>query len=241
MVKGAKKVAYFAGCMANYIEPDIGKAIIHVLQANSYLPIFPDQKCCANPKRVYGDVDGFMKNAAFNVYSLSETDCDIVSDCTSCVRTIKCEYPDLLKGQEAEDVSRRTYDIMEYLGMLRARNMLNTVFQPINLRILYHSPCHLRVFGNELVEGRVKLMKLIPGITVTLLDGGCCGMGGTFGFKSGNYEMSMAIGRPLFEEILRLSPDMVVTECPTCRMQIEQGTGIKVIHPVIILKQAYGF
>ncbi len=239
-MKGVKKVAYFAGCMANYIEPEVGRAIIQVLQANDCRTIFPHQKCCANPKRIYGDMGGFMKNAAFNVHSLNETDCDIVSDCTSCVRTIKREYPHLLKEREAEDVSRRTYDIMEYLGMLRDREMLNTAFRSVNLRILYHSPCHLRVLGNELVEGRLTLMRLIPGIAVTLLEEGCCGMGGTFGFKSDNYEMSMAIGRPLFEEILRLSPAMVVTECPACRMQIQQGTGIKVIHPVIMFKQAYG-
>jgi len=240
MVDTVKKIAYFAGCTANYIEPDIGRATIQVLQENGFHPIFPDQKCCAIPKLACGDIGGFIKHAEFNLRSLYETGCDIVSGCTSCTLTIKREYPGVLKRWEAEDIAQRTYDILEYLVMLRARNMLNTAFRPINLNILYHSPCHLRVFGKELVDSRLKLMKLIPGITVASLDGGCCGMGGTFGLKRNNYAMSMAIGRALFEEIKRLSPDVVVTECPMCKMQIEQGTGMPVIHPVIIVKQAYG-
>ena len=92
-----------------------------------------------------------------------------------------------------------------------------------------------------LVDERIELMKLIPEINImTLEDGGCCGMGGTFGFKKVNHEMSMAIGRPLFEEIKRLSPAMVATECSMCKIQIEQGTGLKVMHPVTIVKKAYG-
>jgi len=52
--------------------------------------------------------------------------------------------------------------------------------------------------------------------------------------------MSMTVGQALFEEINRLAPDLVITECPGCKMQIGQGTGITVTHPIIIIKQAYG-
>ena len=83
-------------------------------------------------------------------------------------------------------------------------------------------------------------MGLIPGLSVSRVDRGCCGMGGTFGVKRDNYARSMTIGRSLFEEVRRLAPDLVATECPGCELQIEQGTGSAVTHPILIMKEAYG-
>ena len=65
-------------------------------------------------------------------------------------------------------------------------------------------------------------------------------MGGTFGGKQKNYAFSMEIGQDLFEGIKEAAPDMVITDCPGCKLQIEQGTGLVVAHPIHIVKQAYG-
>jgi glycerol-3-phosphate dehydrogenase subunit C len=64
-------------------------------------------------------------------------------------------------------------------------------------------------------------------------------MSGTYGFKQEKYEVSMGIGRELFSSIDAARPQMVVTECATCQMQIEHGTSYKAIHPAEILLQAY--
>jgi len=174
------------------------------------------------------------------VRSLAEADCDVVTACTSCALVLKRDYPRLLGSREAETVSRRTYDIMEYLAMLGANNALNTDFQSVARSILYHAPCHLKVLGRQLIDGRLELMGLIPGLTVSQVDRGCCGMGGTFGVKRGNYARSMTMGRSLFEEVRRLAPDLVATECPGCELQIEQGAGAAVTHPILIMNEAYG-
>ena len=242
-MKTGKKIAYFAGCTANFVDPEVGKATIKILERNGFSPEFPNQKCCAIPKLIYGDEDGCKKYAEYNVESLGKADCDIVSACVSCVLMIKREYPAILKDMrklEAEKLALRIYDIMEYLVMLRERNELNDSFQPVNLNIVYHAPCHLKVAGEDLVKRRLSLIRLIPGIRIEYSDRGCCGMGGTFGFKRDNYNIAMEVGKTLFEEIKRISPDMVITECPTCKMQIEQGTGIQVRHPIMIIKEAYG-
>jgi Fe-S oxidoreductase len=235
----SKKIAYFVGCAANYIDPEVGEATVGVLQDNGLRPILTDQKCCATPKLAGNDVKGFLRNAEFNVCALHKTNSDIVTACTSCALTIKRDYPRILGGAKAQVVAKRTHDIMEYLALLETRKVLKTTFRSLDLKLLYHSPCHLRALGNELIEERLRLMRKIPGITIESMDRGCCGMGGTFGFKSRFYKMSMKIGGSLFEEIMRISPDMIVTECPTCKMQIEHGTGMKVVHPIIIVKQAY--
>ena len=69
----------------------------------------------------------------------------------------------------------------------------------------------------------------------------CCGIAGTFGFKKGieGYDVSMAIGERLFERIRAMNVDLVVTESSVCKMQIEHGTSIRVLHPTIMLWDAY--
>jgi Fe-S oxidoreductase len=235
-----KKIAYFTGCTANYIEPEVGIATILVLERNGFRVVFPKQNCCAVPQLFYGNLQSFFRHSEANVRSLAEVGCDIVTACTSCALAIKRDYPRLLKSQEAKAVAARTYDIMEYLVMLNAGNLLNTAFHPVSHNLAYHAPCHLRTLGQELISHRLELLRLIPGTFVTWVDRGCCGMAGTFGVKRSNYDMSTTIGWALFEEIKRLAPDLVITECPGCKMQIGQGTGITVTHPILIVKEAYG-
>ncbi|MGC8810825.1 MAG: heterodisulfide reductase-related iron-sulfur binding cluster, partial [bacterium] len=67
----------------------------------------------------------------------------------------------------------------------------------------------------------------------------CCGLAGTFGLKKKYFDLSLEIGRPLLEEIRQSEVDIVATSCPACAIQISQGTGIKTIHPIILLKEAY--
>lgn len=236
------KVVFFSGCRSRYLDPDVGKAVIRVLQKNGRQPVLPDQKCCATPKLACGDKKGFIKHGKFNINSLNRSVEPIVTDCTSCALTLKREYPDLLKDEASQRVAHRTYDIMEYLTSLQSSGQLNVDFNPKDMIVYYHTPCHLRALEMELVHDRIRLLRSVPGINVTFSGNGwCCGMGGTFGFKEKNFEMSMAIGRNLFEKIIDLSPDFVATECSMCKAQIEQGTGLKVIHPVEIIYKAYGF
>ena len=239
-MKSEKRIAYFAGCAANYIDPEVGISTIQVLEKNDLRPLFPDQKCCGVPQLVSGDRNSFKRHAEFNVNSLVAAGCDIVTTCASCAMALKHEYPKLLKSEQARMVAQRTYDIIEYLVVLKEQNALNNTFRPVNLRVLYHFPCHLKAFGQNSIDRRLQLIRSIPGLSIRRIDRGCCGMAGTFGSKRSNYPMSMAIGQPLFEGIKELAPDVVATDCHACTLQIHQGTGIAVTHPIVILKQAYG-
>ena len=58
------------------------------------------------------------------------------------------------------------------------------------------------------------------------LAAGCCGMAGTFGMKKGTYDLSMQTGAPLFERIAAVEPDLVASECSTCRLQIAEATSV---------------
>jgi glycerol-3-phosphate dehydrogenase subunit C len=83
-----------------------------------------------------------------------------------------------------------------------------------------------------------ELLRMIPGVDLTILDSNCCGIAGTYGFKKENYEVSQAIGKPLFEQIERLKPDFVACDCETCKWQIEMSTSKEVKNPISILAEA---
>ena len=85
----------------------------------------------------------------------------------------------------------------------------------------------------------LELLKLIPGIQLELIDEGCCGLGGLYGFKKEKYDISMEIGGDLARRLRDLKPHAVVTDCEGCRLQIRHLTGIEVLHPIQILQDAY--
>jgi glycerol-3-phosphate dehydrogenase subunit C len=234
-----QKIAYYPGCMAKYVDPTIAYSTIRVLEKHGFDLVWLNQKCCGIPYLAIGNLKGFLKRAEFNVSLLAEAGCDIVTACTSCAMTIKRDYPIYLKSDEAEEVSRRTYDIMEYLTVLKSLNVLEHGFQPVDLSLIYHAPCHLSVLGQELIDKRLELMRSIPGLLVSQSSNACCGMGGAFSSKKKNYIKSMEIGKDLFDGIKEAAPDMVITDCPGCTLQIEQGTGLVATHPIHIVKQAY--
>jgi len=64
-------------------------------------------------------------------------------------------------------------------------------------------------------------------------------LGGLYGYKKEKYEISMEIGRDLAERLLKLRPDAVVTDCEGCRLQIRHLTGMRVVHPIQVLRDAY--
>lgn len=76
------------------------------------------------------------------------------------------------------------------------------------------------------------------GAAVELVETGtCCGMGGTFGLKTGplGYDLSMAVGKNLFENFRESGVDAIVTESSVCAIQLAEGAGLPVYHPLDLL------
>ena len=161
---------------------------------------------------------------------------DIIFSSTSCGDMIKHEYSHLVSIPGAEEVAEHIFDIFEFLRNLKESNGLNTHFKELSLKVAYFAPCHLRALGIGLPA--LEILRLIPGLKIDNIEADCCGMGGTFGFKKEKYEVSQEIGRDLAEAIDRLNPEIVVTDCEGCRMQIRHLTGLKVLHPIQILRDA---
>ena len=235
-----KKVAFYAGCFANYYYPGVGKATVKILHKNGIEVIVPDQVCCGLPMMAKGNIKGAYKNMEYNTRVLSRLVSDgyvIITTCSSCGLMIRRDYPRLLASEEAKLVSQNLYHISEYLLKLYDRGELNTDFRPIPQTVFYHTPCHLR--AQEIDSPSVKMLKLIPGITIKHVSNECCGMGGAYGYEKVNYELSKEIANKLYSEIRENPTDRIVTDCGGCKLQIEAGTGVKVDHPTILIQEAY--
>jgi glycerol-3-phosphate dehydrogenase subunit C len=234
-----KKIAYFYGCFTNTNEVDVGKATVQVLGANGFGVLLPPQKCCGIPMLGNGNFKGARRLGVWNVSSLLKTirsGLDVVFSSTSCGYMIKHEYGRLLGISGSEEVAGHTSDIFEFLSHLKDSGDLNTHFKELSLKAAYFAPCHLRSLGIGLPA--LEILRLIPGAQIDNIEADCCGLGGTFGFKREKYGVSQEIGRDLADAIDRIKPEVVLTDCEACRMQIRHLTGLKVLHPIQVLRDA---
>jgi glycerol-3-phosphate dehydrogenase subunit C len=237
--KGDKKIAYFYGCYTNTNEVDVGKATVQVLEANGFKVVLPPQRCCGIPMLGNGDFKGARKLGFSNVPSFLQTirsGSDIVFSSTSCGYMIKYEYSHLLSIPGAEEVALHTFDLFDFLRNLKDAKRLHTHFKNLPLRVAYFAPCHLRAMNIGLPA--LEILRLIPGLQLDYISADCCGLGGTFGFKKEKYEISQEIGKDLAEAIDTLKPEIVLTDCEGCRMQIRHLTGLRVMHPIQILRDS---
>jgi len=236
-----RKVAYFAGCFTNYYEPQVARALVHVLERNGLEVIVPDQKCCGMPMIANKNVSGARANAEYNIRSLAALAAkgyDIVATCPSCSLMVKREYPHLHDTDEARLVSEHLFYAEDYLMLLNRQGDLDTDLADISESVFLHVPCHLKV--QDTVGDCVELLRLIPGLSVVKVNTACCGMAGYHGYKKKHSDLSMEIGGKLFEEIEAAQADRIVTSCAACKLQIAAGTGARATHPVVLLEEVYG-
>lgn len=235
-----RHVAYFHGCYANYNYPQLGKDFVKVMNALGYgVRLVEDEKCCGVAMISNGMISQAKKNARTNVDAISKalSSCEaVLGTSSSCSFTIRDEYPHLL-GVDNGAIRDRFELAVKFIYRLIESGKAKLEFNPdFKAKIAYHVPCHMEKLGWGIFSAQ--LLRMIPGVEFTMLDSNCCGIAGTYGFKKENYEVSQAIGKPLFDQIKSLDPDYVACDCETCKWQIEMSTGYTVMNPVSILARA---
>ncbi len=236
------RIAFFVDIFANYNDPEIAEAAVAVLHHNGvevYVP--PGQRGCGMAPLAYGDVETAREVAQHNLRILAELAREgytIVCSEPTAALMLQHDYRNLLDDPDAQLVADHTSELTSYLWEMHLQGKLRTDFQPLELSIAHHVPCHLKALGRR--PASAALLALVPGLRVHTLDVSCSGMAGTFGLKANNYETSLEIGRPLIEALRRPRALLGSTECSTCRLQMEEGSGKRTLHPVQYLALAYG-
>lgn len=239
----ARKVVYFHGCSTNYYEPRVGQAAVKVLQLNGCEVSVAEQNCCGLPMQSNGEFDAARAKAAANLKKLAPYVREgyvIVGTSTSCTLTFKHEYRSVLgiQSEEADLVAQATYDFFEFLEMLEAEGALNTNFRPVPQRIVYHAPCQFRT--HAVGRPAADLLRRIPGVSLSETRADCCGVAGTYGLKAEKYQIAKNVGEKAFAEIRQADAARLACDSETCRWWLEGHTGVKAVHPVEVLAEAYG-
>jgi glycerol-3-phosphate dehydrogenase subunit C len=240
-----RKVVYFHGCSTQYYEPRVGKAAVQVLEHNGFEVIVPPQNCCGLPLLSNGEFRAarrYYQNNIRSLVSYARQGIPILGTSTSCILTLKEEAPELLdmRDEDSRLVSENTYDINEFLCYLYEDGYLNLHLNPIPVTLGYHIPCQYR--GHRIGKPGLQVLSLIPELVIQESQAACCGIAGTYGYKSEKYEIAMQVGQELFRFMCNEVPDSpcVICDSETCRWQITHAIGKPAIHPVEILARSYG-
>lgn len=237
-----KKVVFFAGCFINYNQPNVGMDLVKVYNHNNIEVIYDENFiCCGSPMVAGGYIDDAEKNAQKNAMLLKswvDKGYDIITACTSCGLMLKQEYQELFDFEGMSEYAAHMYDSIEYLQKLNDEGKLDTNFTEDAKKYIYHAPCHLKVQG--IGRPSMELLPMVPGLKIEEADVGCCGISGSYGFKKDKSEIAKKIGSKLFGRMNESGAKYGVCECGTCRIQMQGGTGITSIHPLTVLKWAYG-
>lgn len=235
----AKQVAYFHGCYVNYNNPQLGKDLIRIMNALGYgVQLLDKEKCCGVALISNGLYKQARRQAETNLASIrravSDRGLTVLATSSTCTFTLRDEYPHLLEMKN-DDVRDSVELATRYLYRLITEQGARLRFREdaAPLRVAYHTPCHMEKMGWAYYS--IELLRMIPGVEVTVLDSQCCGIAGTYGFKKENYATSQAVGEGLFRQIEASGADLVATDCETCKWQIEMSTSKRCEHPLTIL------
>lgn len=234
-----KRIAYFHGDYSNFNTPRVAKALVRVFESFGYEIAVPDQRCSGTPMFANGMLDDARRAAKFNVETFSELveeGYDIVCSCTSCSMALRQEYPELFDFDGTAQVAAHTYEAVEYLRLnedLEDEIRETSVEYPA---LAYHAPCHARNQGLD--RQALELFRALEGVGIEDVGDSCSGISGTYGWKEEKYDVSMEIGDEMFEEMEEADGTTGLTECPTCAMQMEHGTGYEIDHPLEVIEAA---
>jgi len=220
------RVGYFTGCMADSVYHDTGEAVIEILQAAGVeIVLLKEETCCGAPAYFAGDHTSAGKMADTNIKLFLDKKLDyIVTSCATCGSVLKNTYPEIAAHPDAEQFSDKIIDYQKLIAdkLLERLNFVQTRDRAKRpLKVTYHDPCHLNR-GMKVTEEPRRILKNLPGVEyVELPDAGaCCGGAGSFGLKF--YKDSLDIGRQKGESIRASGADIVLTACPSCRMQLAE-------------------
>jgi FAD/FMN-containing dehydrogenase/Fe-S oxidoreductase len=232
------RVLLWADTFNNFFHPEVAQAAVEVLEdAGYHVLIQPERLCCGRPLYDYGMLDLAKQKLRQILRDLRQEislGTPIVGLEPSCVATFRDELTGLFPNDEdAKRLERQTWMFSEFL-MERARS-----WQPPLLarKAVVQGHCHHKAVVG--FDSEQRLMRKM-GLEVEVLDSGCCGMAGSFGFEAEKYEISMKVGeRRLLPRVRQVDGStLVVADGFSCREQIAAGAGREPLHLAQVLQLA---
>ncbi|HWS17351.1 MAG TPA: FAD-linked oxidase C-terminal domain-containing protein, partial [Candidatus Elarobacter sp.] len=222
---------------SNNFHPAIAKAAVEVLEHAGYQVRIPQQGlCCGRPLYDFGMLGQAKATLEQTLAALRpdiEAGTPIIGLEPSCVSVFRDEMTNLLgKNLEAQKLKSQTYLLSEFL-------INKADYRPPQLKrkAIVHAHCHHKSVLK--FDSESELLKRI-GLDFHVLDSGCCGMAGSFGFEADKYDVSVKIGERVLLPAARsaAADTLIITDGFSCYQQIESLTGRKALHITEVLQMA---
>jgi Fe-S oxidoreductase len=231
-------VVLFPDTFSDHLHPEPIKAAAEILEAAGFRVEVPaDALCCGRPLYDYGMLDTakiFWRRMLDRLQPQIRAGVPIVGIEPSCVAAFRDELPNLLPHDEdAKRLSLQTLTLAEFLQ----RHAPDWDPPKLERRAVVHVHCHQEATaGSSAEEGLYGRM----GIEYEVLDSGCCGLAGSFGFEKEHYDVSVAIAENrLLPKVRELADEtIVIADGFSCKTQIEQLSERRALHTAQVLKMA---
>ena len=240
-LRGAPRVApavLFVDCFVQYQEPRIGEALARLLGAAGVELALIDAGCCGRTALSTGQIDkarSAARRAVAALHGPARAGAEVLFIEPSCLSMIEDDWGRLLSGDErvplVAGASVPALDLVARLaeaGRLRFRG---------GGRAVLHDHCHSRALG--FAEATIRALAAVPGLDLEVLDAGCCGMSGVFGYEADHFELSVAMGERVLLPAVRREPaeTAVLATGTSCRSQIHDLSGRHALHPLEFLSK----
>jgi FAD/FMN-containing dehydrogenase/Fe-S oxidoreductase len=234
--QGRPKVILWPDTFNNYFHPETAIAAVEVLEAAGYQVEVPRQSlCCGRPLYDYGmlnTAERLLRQILEVLRPQIQAGIPIIGLEPSCLAVFRDELIELFPhNEDARRLSKQTFMLSEFLA--------KEGYQPPKLqrKAIVHGHCHHKaVMGLEAEE---KMLARL-GLDFVILDSGCCGMAGSFGFEKSHYDVSIKVGeRVLLPAVRNAAKDtLIITDGFSCREQIAQTTDRRALHLAQVIQMA---
>jgi Fe-S oxidoreductase len=245
--KSKEKVAFFAGCLIDFAYPEMGAAVVKVLNQAGLEVVFPDrQTCCGAPARYSGAYEVAAQNAKDNIEALLQEDVSyVVSACPTCTVALIKEFTHTFESLGMADclpraaaLAAKVVDFSSLVKKLVDEGRLTLKPGERLSKITYHDSCHLKRTLRADQPPRDLLQKAGFELVEMFEADMCCGMGGSYSLKLP--EISAPILQRKLKNLKDTGAPMVAVDCPGCTMQIRggldrEGSSIQVRHTAELL------
>ena len=243
-----REVVLFADTFSTYFEPDVARDAADVLTAFGYRVITPRAAdrgrplCCGRTFLNSGLVDEAKVEARRVFDSLAPylaRGIPIIGLEPSCLLTLRDEFTTLLPPAEATLLAGKAFLFEEFLAAEQAADRIKVRLRPLPYEIaLVHGHCHQKAFG--LMKSVAEVVGWVPDLAVEMVETGCCGMAGSFGYEAEHFDVSMKMAELDLLPAARATTDEVaiVADGTSCRHQIRDGAGREAVHAAMLLESA---
>jgi len=244
------EVVLLVDTFERYFEPEIARAALKVLGTAGYQvqllqPLDGGHPLCSG--RTFLAL-GMVDEARFEARRLLEAvmpyverGIPIIGLEPSCLLTLRDEFKSMIPGAETDALCRSALLLEEFLAQQHQSGDLQFDLKPIAAkRAVVHGHCHQKAFAT--MSAMQQVLALIPDLEVEVIDSGCCGMAGAFGYQANHFEVSMKMAElSLLPAVRAVEHDtLVIANGTSCRHQIYDGAQRQSLHLACVLQSALG-